>query len=130
MRFQYNIIFDFILICTISFVFDSIEAFSTIPLCRRLHPVSVVVLDMAKRNKQAELRQKLEEAKRQNETNVSLDKEETIKLTASKIKERNDRLRFEELLKKAGANVFNDYSSDGYLNKAQEEEEINAARKL
>ena len=42
------------------------------------------------------------------------------------IKERNDRLRFDELLKTKGF-VVNDFSSDGYLNKRQEEEEINAA---
>ena len=82
-------------------------------------------------NKQALLKQKLEEAKRQ-----KLDRAEdteTIagrqKLTEREIRERNDRLRFEELLRKGSASVLNDYSSDGYLNKQQEEEEIDAFRK-
>ena len=51
------------------------------------------------------------------------------KLTEREIRERNDRLRFEELLRKGSASVLNDYSSDGYLNKQQEEEEIDAFRK-
>ncbi|KAL7563005.1 hypothetical protein ACA910_013529 [Epithemia clementina (nom. ined.)] len=48
-------------------------------------------------------------------------------LSEKEIKERNDRLRFAELLKKSAASVWNDYSKDGYLNKQQEEEEILAA---
>lgn len=82
-------------------------------------------------NKQALLKQKMEEAKRQN-----LDPAEDAeiiagrqKLTEREIRERNDRLRFEELLRKGSASVLNDYSSDGYLNMQQEEEEIDAYRK-
>jgi len=45
------------------------------------------------------------------------------------IKERTDRLRFQEMLDKKGSVVLNDYSSEGYLIKQQEEEEIDAARK-
>lgn len=85
------------------------------------------------KNKQAALKQKLEEAKRKklqeagsaDDTNAK----ELQKLSDEEIQERNDRLRFEELLKKGSANVFNDYSSGGYLNKQQEEEEIDAYRK-
>ena len=82
-------------------------------------------------NKQALLKQKLEEAKRQKLDHAK--DTETIagrqKLTEREIRERNDRLRFEELLRKGSASVLNDYSSDGYLNKQQEEEEIDAFRK-
>lgn len=86
------------------------------------------------KNKQALLKQKLEEAKRQkiqgdNDDAVG-EKAKQHPLTDEEIKERNDRKRFEELLKKGAANVLNDYSSDGYLNKQQEEEEIDAFRKF
>lgn len=50
-------------------------------------------------------------------------------LSDKEIRERNDRLRFEELLKKGTVHVMNDYSSDGYLNRQQEEDEIDAVRK-
>ena len=66
-----------------------------------------------------------EEAGSADDTNAK----ELQKLSDEEIQERNDRLRFEELLKKGSANVFNDYSSGGYLNKQQEEEEIDAYRK-
>lgn len=92
------------------------------------------------RNKQADLRQKLEEAKRQNNNQQQSDSDNNASVTnnnvddSSKendiIKMRNDRLRFEELLKKSSGNVLNDFSSDGYLTKQQEEEEINASGKL
>jgi competence protein ComGC len=44
------------------------------------------------------------------------------------MQDRNDRLRFEELLKTQPASM-NDVASDGYLSKEQEEAEINAMRK-
>ena len=50
------------------------------------------------------------------------------RLSDKEIKERNDRLRFEELLKKQ-ATSLNDVSSDSYLSKAQEDAEIDAYRK-
>jgi hypothetical protein len=84
------------------------------------------------RNKQAALRKKLEEAKRQNspttEDEVQRDEKKRL-LSEEEIKERNDRLRFEQLLKSKASIVLNDYSSEGYLNRQQEEEEIDAARK-
>lgn len=89
------------------------------------------VLYMAKSkslNKQADLRRKMELAKQQKEEKI-VESGLTLELTAQEIKERNDRLRFEELLKKEAGNVLNDYGSDSYLNKQQEEEEIAAARK-
>jgi hypothetical protein len=83
-------------------------------------------------NKQAELKRKMDLAKlKKLEESGSLDEssaKEKADLTAKEMKEKNDRLRFAELLKKDSANVLNDYSSDGYLNKEQEEEEISAAR--
>lgn len=90
-----------------------------------------VLLHMAKSKsliKQADLRRKMELAKQQKEEEI-VQLGLTLELTAQEIKERNDRLRFQELLKKEGGNVLNDYGSDGYLNKQQEEEEMTAARK-
>ena len=98
---------------------------------------SNVVLGMGKglnkaRNKQADLKRRLELAKQQKEGGSSEESNDTNKaktLSDSEIKERNDRLRFEQLLQRDGSKVLNDYSSDGYLNKNQEEEEITAASK-
>jgi hypothetical protein len=91
-------------------------------------------LNSRARNKQAALRQKMEEAKRQKRKaegvqDDSEGKDNDHLMSDDEIRERNDRLRFEELLKKGSATVLNDYSSDGYLNKQQEEEEIDAASK-
>lgn len=91
-------------------------------------------LCMAKkiRNKQAELAKKLALAKEQNALKVGVDPsspDELERLSDKEMKERNDRLRFEELLQKQAASL-NDISSDGYLNKQQEEAEIDAYRKL
>jgi hypothetical protein len=86
---------------------------------------------MAKKlkNKQAEMAKKMADAKKQTagggETPV--DASGKAILSAQEIKEQNDRLRFEELLKTQASSVLNDYSSDGYLNKKQEEEEIMAS---
>ena len=88
-----------------------------------------VRLAMAKSiNKQAELRRKMEQAKRQKLGESSSINDAETRLTDEEIKEQNDRLRFEELLKTKSATVLNDYSSDGYLNKQQEEEDITASR--
>ena len=38
--------------------------------------------------------------------------------------EQNDQLRFKELFKQSASNNLNGYSSDGYLNAQQEEEEM------
>uniref|UniRef100_A0A7R9ZL38 DUF4174 domain-containing protein n=1 Tax=Craspedostauros australis TaxID=1486917 RepID=A0A7R9ZL38_9STRA len=84
-------------------------------------------LHMAKKlkNKQFELAKKLAEAKKQKAATDP----KAAKLSKQEIKERNDRLRFEELLETRSGSTLNDYSSDGYLNREQEEEEINAARR-
>ena len=90
------------------------------------------------RNKQMDLMKKMKEAKKQNQddddegdggaaTPASMTAADSKRMTAEEIKERNDRLRFEELLKRESANP--NYTSDSYLTKDQEEEEINAARK-
>lgn len=86
------------------------------------------------KNKQAALRQKVEDAKRQKQeekgnAGLEISKCDKSNLSDKEIRERNDRLRFEELLKKGTANILNDFSSDGYLNREQEEEEIDAVRK-
>lgn len=85
---------------------------------------------MAKKmkNKQAELAKKMADAKNQAGGGTPVDDvSATAKLSAQEVKEQNDRLRFEELLKTQASSVLNDYSSDGYLNKKQEEEEIMAS---
>ena len=85
------------------------------------------------KNKQTLLQQKMEEAKRQKMNEAGDVPAATAagqgKITDQEIRERNDRLRFEELLRKGSASALNDYSSDGYLNRQQEEEEIDAFRK-
>ena len=82
------------------------------------------------RNKQAELAKKMEIAKKQKAEKEGLDQEPTkaVKLSDKEIKEQNDRLRFDELLKSQSVSM-NSISSDSYLNKQQEEEDIDAYRK-
>ena len=80
------------------------------------------------KSKQADLKRKMELAKQQKGDEPP--EEEPKKLTDQEIKERNDRKRFEQLLKQEGSKVLNDYTSDSYLNTKQEEEEITAASKL
>lgn len=90
-----------------------------------VHRVSSSYLYMAGskslKSKQAALRQKMEQAKRQKE-------EPPSSFTDEEIRQRNDRLRFAELLQRGGGAL----SSDGteYLNRKQEEEEIDAVRKF
>lgn len=83
-------------------------------------------------NKQADLARKLALAKQQTnkeEPASPIESEGSIaSLSEAEIKKRNDKLRFEELLKRESASVLNDYSKDGYLTKDQEEEEVQAAR--
>jgi hypothetical protein len=88
------------------------------------------------RNKQADLAAKLAKAKaqrQQQEGGVASsgegNEESKEVLSAEEIKKRNDRLRFEELLKRESATAMDAYSSDGYLSKSQEEAEITAVRK-
>lgn len=92
-----------------------------------------IALGMAKkpRNKQAALAEKMALAKKQAAEKEGLGQTEKAgkeKLTDKEMRERNDRLRFEELLKNQPTSM-NDVASDGYLNKQQEEAEINAMSK-
>lgn len=130
----------------LGFVPLSAVAFCVVPhvsrtnmmLSSRRQKDSLIALHMGKglnsfRNKQAELKRKMEIAKQQKEIDgeevpVIDDVTEKTSLTDIEIKEQNDRLRFQELLKRSASNVLNNYSSDGYLSKDQEEEEIEAAR--
>lgn len=101
---------------------------------RLTHSMRDVRLFMAKssKSKQAALKEKLEEAKRQKQQQEQAEPPvyncsdgapaRTNTLTEKELKERNDRLRFEELLKKKS------FSSEGYLNVQQEEENIDAFR--
>lgn len=108
-----------------------------LPQHRLLSPIATgSALGMAKKlkNKQAQMLEKMKAAKRQagkddeSSTEVSADAAKGGRLSDEEIKERNDRLRFEELLKKQSSTALNDFSSDGYLSKEQEEEDISAAR--
>jgi hypothetical protein len=87
-------------------------------------------LQMAKKlkNKQAEMAKKMADAKKQT-TGCETPEDASGKaiLSDQEVKEQNDRLRFEELLKTQSSSVLNDFSSDGYLNAKQEEEEIMAS---
>jgi hypothetical protein len=97
---------------------------------------SSTALHMAKNSlkKQADLRRKLELAKQQNKEETDSDSgmgdpaQKQSRMSDAELKEKNDRLRFEELLRKGSSSVLNDYSADGYLNQSQEEEEIEASR--
>jgi hypothetical protein len=95
---------------------------------------SSTAVGMAKkmRNKQAELANKMALAREQKAQEEGADlqqgPEAEERLSSKEIKERNDKLRFEELLKKQSTSL-NDVSSDGYLNSQQEEAEIDAYRK-
>jgi len=114
----------------------AVDAFWVVPPSSSSQRVARLFMGkgLNKANKQAMLKQKMEAAKRQKQgdddgADVAEDDKDTKQLTAKEIKERNDRQRFEELLRKGGANFLSDYSQDGYLNKQQEEEEIDAFRK-
>jgi len=110
----------FTICLSFSFVSQS-EAFSSryTGTRRRLEALSA----KAKKLKQTDLKRLYEEAQQRNGTQRP-EKEQT----AEEIKERNDRLRFEELLKNAPVSM-SDAPSDGYLTKEQEDEEISAARR-
>jgi hypothetical protein len=102
---------------------------------------------MAKsRNKQAALKQKLEEAKRQKlvqekmaitasddsvDPKMTQQQQQQLRLSDEEIRIRNDRLRFEELLNKGYSSSLGDDSSlNEYLTTRQEEAEIDAVRKF
>jgi hypothetical protein len=96
----------------------------------RLPPLS---MSKKLKNKQAEMLEKLKKAKQQKDgggdsRNDDADDADgsASRLSKEEIKEQNDRMRFQELLDKSSSMILNDYSSDGYLNKRQEEEEISA----
>jgi hypothetical protein len=81
------------------------------------------------RNKQAELQKKMALAKKQNASNQdgNTDDNTEEKLSDKEIKERNDRKRFDELLR--GTTISNSGNSDDsldYLSEQQEEEQIDA----
>jgi hypothetical protein len=93
-------------------------------------------------HKQAALRQKLQQAKQQNieqlssslpdgtlpSSSSSSSLQQQKQLSDQEIRERNDRLRFEELLQK-GAGTTNLLNDDEYKSKQQLEDEIDAVRK-
>jgi hypothetical protein len=79
-------------------------------------------------NKQAALRLKLEQARQQNVQAQNPGGAE-YPLTDAQIRERNDRLRFEELLQKKGGTLLDDSDDKEYKSRQQEEDEIDAVRK-
>ena len=90
-------------------------------------------------NKQAALRQKLEQARQQNfeqQQNTTTTSSTTISSSSSgyplsekEIRERNDRLRFEELLQKKGGAFIDSENDKEYKSRQQEDDEIDAVRK-
>jgi hypothetical protein len=78
------------------------------------------------RNKQGELARRLELAKQQREDSVP--DEQKAMLSDEEMKIKNDRLRFEEMLRSTAVAIGNDFESGGYLSQEQEEEEIDLAR--
>lgn len=117
---------------------QSTDSFSVAtPLIPRKQQQSLITLKMAKglnkaKNKQAALARKLQLAREQKDGTTQKDDETNeasiASLSDAEIKKKNDQLRFEQLLKQEASNVLNNYSSDGYLSKEQEEEEISAVR--
>jgi hypothetical protein len=115
-------------LCYSSLVFGF--APKTIPHYRSC-PSTTTALGMGKqiRSKQAELAKKLALAKKENyyQPEDVQESETTKRLTDKEVKAQNDRKRFAELLQKQSSSL-SDLSSDGYLNKQQEEAEIDAYR--
>lgn len=108
--------------------FEDVVAFTTFRFSSGPKSTSSCLFGLKKYGKkQAALQDKLRKAKLQN---GNIGKEEKKKFTDEEVKQRNDRKRFEELLDRGSASVLNEYSSDGYLSQAQEEEEARAARTL
>ena len=81
-----------------------------------------------RRNKQADLMKKMQQAKEEREEKRPEEKKE---LSDEEIKEMNDRKRFEELLNREGVTATNyDYGvGDNYLTKEQEEEDMTASQR-
>ena len=87
-------------------------------------------------NKQAALRQKLEQAKQQNfeqqqqnSTTTASSSSSGYPFSEQEIRERNDRLRFEELLQKKGGAFIDSENDKEYKTRQQEDDEIDAIRK-
>ncbi|CAB9524003.1 expressed unknown protein [Seminavis robusta] len=128
------LLFVYLVFVTLGLFALDADAFS--PLHHHHHKTSCTTLFMGKglnkfKNKQADLKRKLELAKQQNKKDDIDDDDDTSQqkhLTDEEIKEQNDRKRFEQLLQREGATMLNNYESEGYLSTQQEEEEITAAR--
>jgi hypothetical protein len=118
--------------CFLSLWLSSVVTYAFVPVTRptMVQASTTTSLQMAKKmkNKQAEMLKKLADAKKQTSGGETpADTSGKAILSANEVKEQNDRLRFEELLKTQSSSVFNDFSSEGYLNRKQEEEEIMAS---
>jgi hypothetical protein len=113
------------------FLVANVGAFQPVPQHTRNLPTQ---LYMGKkiRNKQADLAKKMALAKEKKsekeDSDTSSDDASNKKIADKEIKEINDRKRFEELLKSSSVSL-REISSDGYLNKEQEEAEIDALSK-
>jgi hypothetical protein len=118
--------------CFLALWLCSVATYAFVPVTRptMFQASTTTSLQMAKKmkNKQAEMLKKLADAKKQTSGGETpADTSGKAILSANEVKEQNDRLRFEELLKTQSSSVFNDFSSEGYLNRKQEEEEIMAS---
>lgn len=127
-----------IILFTIPVFFLSIsDAFITPQHARFSRSNTAIFGAFNKRNKQADLMKKFEDAKKRremNEAGLSEDeetKEITDTLSDREIKERNDRKRFEELLDRDTIlGGGDDLSGTNYMTRKQEEENANASYKM
>ena len=127
---------------------DPRNSFIRVPIPNRhRRPLLYLAAGSRSLNKQAALRQKLEQAKQQNfeqqqqqlqqqqqNTTISSSSSSSSSvsgypLSEKEIRERNDRLRFEELLKKKGGAFIDSENDKEYKTRQQEDEEIDAVRK-
>ena len=119
---------------TFSFIFLSFsEGFTPPHHASRREGATAIFGAFNKRNKQAELMKKFDDAKRRREMNEAglseeeISKETKVTLSVEEIKERNDKKRFEELLNRETNFIGgDDLSGTNYMTRKQEEENANA----
>lgn len=122
---------------TFSFIFLSFsEGFTPPHHASRREGATAIFGAFNKRNKQAELMKKFDDAKRRREMNEAglseeeISKETKVTLSVEEIKERNDKKRFEELLNRETNFIGgDDLSGTNYMTRKQEEENANAYKR-
>ncbi len=114
---------------------NCVQSFTLLPKCSNYRPCTSLTGAFNKRNKQGDLMKKMKEAKRQREISEGVTTEATnpsgekkIRKSDEEVRKENDLKRFEQLLNSESATINYDIdgNSGNYLNKKQEEEEVNA----